>query len=591
VNSGPHGGAGNRKHSTGGGEVKMPDTIPEKIKKPILVPVAIAILVFLTSSLILISWLQKRHVRDGVKAYLQSTRVLYEGTLREETKLIQAFLNFYSQDQQLSSLFASRDREGLLAYTTPLFTEIKNKYGITHFYFIEPDQNCFLRVHNPGFFGDKIDRFTMNQAVKTGEPHSGVDLGPSGTLALRVNFPWVVDGQLLGYIELGKEVDSFMPNLSSILGVEVVMLVETRFLERERWEEGQRLMGHQRGWNEVPGYAVVGRTIRGLPKNLERFQAVGREEDGEALFTVTHGTRHYRAGVTPLFTADGQAVGVIIAMKDFSAAEHSMQMLTGLLISLVVIMSGFLFVFVYGVISRVELRLRRSRQALGHEINERRKAEKQILAALNEKQVLLKEIHHRVKNNMQIVCSIFRLQLSQIKDPRAATILRDSQSRISAMALIHKTLYQPKDQSSIYFEEYIQELASSIFDSYRVDPDRIGLKTDLESVAMDIDTVTPCGLILNELVTNSIKYAFPDERQGEIAISFRRDGDGFVLAVSDNGVGLPANFDIHLANTLGMQLVVNLSEKQLGGRLEVESGSQGTTFRIYFRESPGKSKV
>jgi two-component system, sensor histidine kinase PdtaS len=205
--------------------------------------------------------------------------------------------------------------------------------------------------------------------------------------------------------------------------------------------------------------------------------------------------------------------------------------------------------------------------------------------------VLLKEIHHRVKNNMQIVCSIFRLQLSQIKDPRAATILRDSQSRISAMALIHKTLYQPKDQSSIYFEEYIQELASSIFDSYRVDPDRIGLKTDLESVAMDIDTVTPCGLILNELVTNSIKYAFPDERQGEIAISFRRDGDGFVLAVSDNGVGLPANFDIHLANTLGMQLVVNLSEKQLGGRLEVESGSQGTTFRIYFRESPGKSKV
>ena len=569
----------------------MTSSIPEKIKKPILVPVAIAILVFLTSSLILISWLQKKNVRDGVKAYLQSTRVLYESSLREETKLIQALLNFYGKDRQLSALFKKRDRQALLAYANPLFTEIKNKYGITHFYFIDPDQRCFLRLYNPDHFGDKIERFTLSQAVKTGELHSGVDLGYSGTLSLRVDFPWVVEGQLLGYIELGKEVDSFMPNLSSILGVEVVLLVETRFLERNRWDEGQRLLGHQGVWDEIPGYVVVGRTIRGLPRNLERLLSGTREDDGEALFNVTYEKRHYRAGVTPLFTADGQEVGIIVAMKDFSAAEHSMQMLTGMLISLVVIMSGFLFVFIYGVISRVEQRLRRSRQALRHEINERRKAEKQILAALNEKQVLLKEIHHRVKNNMQIVCSIFRLQLSQIKDPRAATILRDSQSRISAMALIHKTLYQPKDQSSIYFEEYIQELASSIFDSYRVDPERIGLKTDLESVAMDIDTVTPCGLILNELVTNSIKYAFPDDRRGEIAISFRREGEGFVMAVSDNGVGLPANLDIHLATSLGLQLVVNLSEKQLAGRLEVKSGEQGTTFSIFFREPPGKSKV
>ena len=569
----------------------MPNAIPEKIKKPILVPVAIAILVFLASSLILISWLQKKHVRDGVKAYLQSTRVLYEGSLREETKLIQVLLSFYGKDPQLSSLFAKRDRDGLLAYAKPLFNEIKNKYGITHFYFIDPDQHCFLRLHNPGFYGDKIERFTLTQAVKTGELHSGVDLGYYGTLTLRVDIPWVVDGQLLGYLEIGKEVDSFMPNLSSILGVEVVMLVETRFLQREQWEKGQILMGHHGVWNEVPGYVVAGGTIQVLPRNLERFLPLSRDEDGEALFNVTYEKRHYRAGVTPLFTADGKQVGVIIAMKDFSAAEHSMQMLTGLLVSLVLIMSGFLFVFIYGVISRVEQRLRRSRKALRHEIHERRKAEKQILAALNEKQVLLKEIHHRVKNNMQIVCSIFRLQLSQINDPRAATILRDSQSRISAMALIHKTLYQPKDQSSIYFEEYIQELASSIFDSYRVDPQRISLRTDLESVAMDIDTVTPCGLILNELVTNSIKYAFPDDRSGEITISFRREGDGFVLEVSDNGVGLPPDLDIHLANSLGLQLVVNLSERQLCGRLEVESGDQGTSFRIYFREHPGKSRV
>lgn len=568
----------------------MPETTPEKIKKPILIPVAFAIVVFLVASLFLISWLQQRQIREGARGYIQSTRILYEGTLREESQLIKVLLNFYKDDPRLIELFTSRNRNALFAYASPISEEIKQKYGISHFYFIDPQRRCFLRMYNPDQHGDLISRFTLDQAAKSGEPYSGVELGTNGIMSLRVDYPWIVDGKLLGYLEFGKEVDRFMPTLSSILGVEVLMLVETRCLDRAKWEEGQRLMGHQGDWHELPRHIVVGRTIAGVPKELAAALSTGQDSD-EGFFNLTYDGRHYRAGIAPLFVASGEEVGVIVAMKDFSGAEHSMQMLTGLLVSLVVVMSGFVFIFIYGVISRVELRLQRSREALQHEILERRKAEKQILTALNEKQVLLKEIHHRVKNNMQIVCSLFRLQLGKIKDPRAAGILRDSQNRISAMALIHKTLYQPKDQSSIYFEEYIKELASSIFDSYEVDPERIVLKTDLESVAMDIDTVTPCGLILNELLTNSIKYAFPEGRKGEILISFKREGDGFVLGVSDNGVGLPAGMDIRELNSLGLQLVTNLTEKQLWGRLEVTSDSGGTSFQIFFQAQPSKSKV
>lgn len=568
----------------------MPETIPEKIKKPILIPVAFAIVVFLVASLVLISWLQQRQIREGARAYIQSTRTLYEGTLREESELIKVLLNFYNDDPRLIELFVARNRGALFDYVSPIFEEIRQKYGITHFYFIDQDRRCFLRMYNPDRHGDRIDRFTLDQAEKSGEPHSGVELGANGTLSLRVDYPWIVDGKLLGYLELGKEVDGFMPTLSSILGVEILMLVETGRLDRGKWEEGQRLMGRKGDWNELPRHIVVGRTISGVPPELVGDLTNGKEGDGE-FFNLTYGNRHYRAGITPLFVASGEEVGVIVAMKDFSDAEHSMHMLTGLLVSLVVVMSGFVFVFIYGVISRVELRLQRSREALQYEITERRKAEKQILAALNDKQVLLKEIHHRVKNNMQIVCSLFRLQLGKIQDPRAAGILRDSQNRISAMALIHKTLYQPKDQSSIYFEEYIKELASSIFDSYEVDHERIALKTDLESVAMDIDTVTPCGLILNELLTNAIKYAFPEERKGEILISFKRKDDGFLLEVSDNGVGLPPGVDTRELDSLGLQLVMNLTEKQLWGRLEVSSDSGGTSFKIFFRKQPGKSKV
>lgn len=568
----------------------MPETIPEKIKKPILVPVAIAIFVFLVSSLGLISWLQQRQIREGARAYIQSTRVLYEATLREESKLIKVLLGFHKDDPRLIELFAGRDREALFAYTSPIFAEMKERYGITHFYFIDPERRCFLRMYNPERHGDSVDHFTFNQAAKSGEPSSGVELGASGTLSLRVAYPWVVDGKLLGYLELGKEVDSFMPTLSSILGVEILMLVETGSLDREKWEEGQRLMGRHANWDELPRHVVVGRTIAAVPRELPG-NLINSHLQHEVFFNLFYEGRHCRAGITPLFVASGKEVGVIVAMKDFSDAAHSTQMLTGLLVSVVVVMSGFVFVFIYGVISRVELRLQRSRDALQHEIQERRRAEREILTALNEKQVLLKEIHHRVKNNMQIVCSLFRLQLAKIKDPRAAGILRDSQNRISAMALIHKTLYQPKDQSSIYFEEYIQELVSSILDSYEVDPGRIVLKTDLESVAMDIDTVTPCGLILNELITNSIKYAFPEGRKGEILITFKRKDDDFLLGVSDNGVGLPPGLDIRELNSLGLQLVVNLTEKQLWGRLEVASDSGGTSFKIFFRKQPGKSKV
>ncbi|NTV14883.1 MAG: hypothetical protein HGA96_13285 [Desulfobulbaceae bacterium] len=569
----------------------MADYSPEMIKRPIMVPVVFAILVFLVASLIMISWLQTRQATEGVRDHIQSTRILYEGALRDEAKLIKALLDFHHNDQQLQKLFLSRNRDALLAYTKPLFAELKQKYDITHFYFIDPEQRCFLRMNAPAKHGDVIQRFTLNQAVKTGRPQSGVDLGYFGNLSLRVDYPWIIDGQLIGYLELGKEVDHFMTNLGGVLGVEVLMLVKTDLLDREKWEEGRRLFGQSGIWEEVPGRVVVGRTIPGIPTELTANLAARDVQQEEVLFNVTFEGRHYRAAITPLFVASGQEVGEIVAMKDFSGVEHSMQMMTTLLVSLVVVMSGFLLVFVYGVISRVEQRLRRSREVLQHEIQERRKAEEQLLSSLNEKQVLLKEIHHRVKNNMQIVCSIFRLQLGKIKDPQAAGILRDSQSRISAMALIHKTLYQPKDQTSIYLEDYIQELAESIFDSYGVAPERIGLKTDLESVAMDIDTVTPLGLILNELITNAIKYAFPEERQGEVSISFHSQEDGYLLIVRDNGVGLPAGLDIQELNSLGLQLVLNLTKKQLGGRLEVESDSGGSSFRIIFRKQPEKSKV
>jgi len=238
-----------------------------------------------------------------------------------------------------------------------------------------------------------------------------------------------------------------------------------------------------------------------------------------------------------------------------------------------------------------ELNLRLGKQlidkgnALEGEITERQKAQFQAETSLRERELLLSEIHHRVKNNMQIASSLLRIQSRRSDDPTTRSILDDSRNRISAMALIHETLYKPANLSSVSLKEYIDELTINLFDSCGVDSDRITLLTDVDSISLNIETATPCGLIINELVTNSLKHAFPDRRLGVIALSLKRNENagGYLLTVADNGIGLAEGVDIRQTRSLGLQLVVNLTENQLQGTLEVQRGN-GVVFRVSFHE-------
>ncbi len=220
---------------------------------------------------------------------------------------------------------------------------------------------------------------------------------------------------------------------------------------------------------------------------------------------------------------------------------------------------------------------------VSRDITERKRAEEKIKASLQEKEVLLKEIHHRVKNNLQVISSLLNLQAYNSSDPQLLKILREGQNRIRSMALVHEKLYQSKDLSRIDFAEYIRNLAVHLFHSYQVDPGRIQLKQDIEGIFLDINAAIPCGLIMNELMSNSLKYAFPGGRSGEISLELRRQDDRrLLLVVRDNGVGLPKDLDIQKTKTLGMQIVTLLAY-QLDGSLEVRRET-GTEFRILFQE-------
>ncbi|WP_424356997.1 sensor histidine kinase [Methanocella sp. MCL-LM] len=214
------------------------------------------------------------------------------------------------------------------------------------------------------------------------------------------------------------------------------------------------------------------------------------------------------------------------------------------------------------------------------DITERTIAEQQIKASLEEKKILLKEIHHRVKNNLQIVSSLLNIQASYVTDQIALDCFKESQQRVKSMALIHEKLYQSEDLSRVNFSEYISNLSTYLFRSYNVCPDTVSLDIRVEKITMDIDMAIPCGLIVNELVSNSLKHAFPDGRKGEVSITLTRTGDRYILAVGDNGIGFPPEIDFRNTGSLGMQLVSTLVT-QLEGTIELDS-TMGTKFIISF---------
>jgi two-component sensor histidine kinase len=218
--------------------------------------------------------------------------------------------------------------------------------------------------------------------------------------------------------------------------------------------------------------------------------------------------------------------------------------------------------------------------ALEQEVAERRKAEELIRVSLEEKEVLLAEIHHRVKNNLQIVSSLLQLQAQAINDVRLREVLRNSQNRVRSMSLVHEKLYLSKDLSKIEIAEYLESLANDLLMSYASDERRPRLKMDVEDLRFGADTVIPCGLIVNELMSNSLKYAFAGRGAGEIRLSLKAAGDDYVLEYGDDGVGLPEGFSLKSPKTLGMRLITTLVT-QLDG--DIRLGDQaGANFIIRF---------
>ena len=214
------------------------------------------------------------------------------------------------------------------------------------------------------------------------------------------------------------------------------------------------------------------------------------------------------------------------------------------------------------------------------DVTERNKSETELRESLLEKEILLKEVHHRVKNNLQVISSILNLQSAYIKDESVVNIFRESQNRIKSMSFIHESLYQTSTLSNINFSEYIRNLSNNLLHSYQVFDDLVNLEIKTDNISLNLDQAIPCGLILNELISNTLKHAFPYKKKGKVTVSIKQNKQKVTLQINDNGIGLDKKFSIEKVETLGLQLVDSLV-KQLNGTIKIEINN-GTKFIITF---------
>lgn len=235
--------------------------------------------------------------------------------------------------------------------------------------------------------------------------------------------------------------------------------------------------------------------------------------------------------------------------------------------------------------------LRAANEKLIMEIEDHKQAEQRVQTALQEKESLLRELYHRTKNNMQVISSLLSLRSLQIKDKEAVHVIEDIQNRIMAMALVHQKLYQSKDLSRINLKEYVEELATKLLESYGVSKKQIRLDFNTEPVSVSVDTAVPFGLVLNEIITNSVRHAFPDGREGEIKIDLHRTEEGGInTEITDDGIGITGGDSFEGGNSLGLQLIRNLVEKQLHGKIFFVP-AKGVGLHIDFKDPARPARI
>ena len=337
-----------------------------RLRMLFLLPLSMVIaLVVVVLSMMLYEY-KNRELQDDVVRIRASVKDFYTESIRYDTKALKAIIYTLRQDDRLAVALAQSNRNELLRLSGPLFEDMRRHFSITHFYFTGIDGVNLLRVHTPGRYGDKIDRITMQQAQNSGSISHGVELGPLGTFTLRVVSPWY-DKQthkLIGYVELGMEIDQVIHKLQNFFGVQVFTIIKKEFLEQKKWEDGMRALGRIPNWNHFAKNVSSEQSIHKFPDILSKSLINGELITNNSIIDVMHKELSYRVTSIPLEDAGGRTVAQMILLTDVSQEERVAQdtLYIGIITALVA--GSTLFIFFYWLVGKIGKRIEHNEKEL-----------------------------------------------------------------------------------------------------------------------------------------------------------------------------------------------------------------------------------
>lgn len=546
------------------------DTHPSQLKKKLLVPLSLSIFVLIFISVLFFVSHEKSILKQNTESLQKSGQQQLKRMLADEAKEIEANLIHISADKALQKAWLSQSREQLLSVSQPLYAKINKVFNITHFYFIDISDTCYLRVHNPSKHGDRINRFTFQKAKQDQQPTYGLEMGVLGTFTLRYVYPWIIDGQLKGYLELGKEIGHFSSQFKEVLDADVAFLIHKKFIEKDEWEKGSELFDKTHEWDTYDDYIATGSTIPYTDHVNSHLQ------NQTKTFSHSINDETYQCSLNQLFDVSNQNVGHLLISKNVTKQIAESKTFTIWLAAIGSIIFIVLFVLFWFYISNIEYYIKAS-------FNKMKSQSEEIEHSLEEKKIMIKEIHHRVKNNLQIITALLSLQSSFIEEEEIKAIFRYSQYRIDSMAMVHEMLYQSNDLAKINYKEYIEQLVINLIDTLKGRKNKIELEIDVPEFALNIDTAIPLGLIINEVITNSLKYGLSNNK-GKIRLKITKlKHPNFVMEISDDGKGYPDEINFRNTNSLGLLLIHKLS-LQLRGGIEKDNTKKGTHYIVTFQE-------
>jgi signal transduction histidine kinase len=610
------------------------------IKARVLLPFALALGVLLIALILNVFHDQYDRLSEDVEMRLESVQELFDKQIQSETEHLDAVITVLSQNLELQAAWLAQDREKLLQLSEPLLTDLSNRLKITHFYYHDANRINFLRVYHPERFGDVIKRQTLLEAERTGKPSVGIELGKLGTLTLRMVHPWIIDGQLAGYIEMGEEIDHLIRKLRDILQVELYVSIYKEFLNRKDWESGMKLMGMQSNWDQYPASVIVGKTHTEIPGVLGSFLVKGEHEYMEMArdLKLSFGNMKFRVGVIPLFDVSEREVGDIVVLYNVTEQVRATRKVIAMTLVICLSIGLALFVLFFRILGNVDKELTQHRHNLeelvGERTNELIETNKHLNLEIDERVKAEQELQ-KIRDNLeemveertaQLASTYEQLQVEAIEKnqlieqaavaeerSRLARDLHDSltQSLYSFSLFIQtaKELVENGDKQSL--KNTLAELTNASKDVhkelrllvYNLRPSVLEDEGLVGALRQRLDTVEGRAGIITELITEGecrlslqgeetvyrviqelLNNILQHSSATEVSLKASFGEEQSYFTVQDNGIG----FDPENTNgRTGLGLVIMRERvEKIGGQLSIMSKpGKGTTVIITVNNS------